>query len=170
MSHFVCGKVIFAESTGRDERKDASLNIFRQAFEKGFFLMLAPNISQSIVYEILGSTPRNFPPGEPGELPFLLTDSPLSDTSEELLVASPTSWSLDAECLAFEVGVRRIQDMMSTIINTEGVKAIHLYFSDGGLDDHYKEIAIKVSDLAKNILPNSRTADDLPSLKFVLSH
>jgi len=88
MSHFLVGVMNFANLPDEEAEKSLASRVVECASAERLYVLIDPNIGQSIVFEILGCDPKE---SSTTGFRFLLTDSTISNTSDELV--SP--WSVE---------------------------------------------------------------------------
>ncbi len=82
MSCLVYGSIRFIKALDYNELSNLSFELEKAAIAEGMFLQMGVNIVQRFVFEELGITPG----WEAVEkLPFIITDSPVSDVAENLI-------------------------------------------------------------------------------------
>jgi hypothetical protein len=119
MSYFVCGRVTFSV-VDRSAMERIARSASMKALELGACVQFGCAIVQDIVFEIVGSHDATA-----DWLPFLVTDSPLSDVSEELVY--PLAPGADTE---FRRNAGRIASFLRSILAEREVSRIDLFVSD----------------------------------------
>ncbi len=164
MSHFVAGLMNFAKLPDEESQKSLASRVVECALAARLHVLLDPNIGQSIVFEILG--------GDPAEaittgFRFLLTDSAISNTSDDLV--SP--WSVEVtdwgEWSPFRENLERIGRFFLAVSKLGQFGGIVVYFSEG-FDTSYEEIRVNVGRFADVAFSFFRKAEAIASSKFVI--
>ncbi len=117
--------------------------------------MLSYNIKQDNVAEML----LKFGITNTTATPFLITASPMEDTSDTLI--SPYN---NAPAVIFD-NFRRIEGWISRVLRQPGVEAILLFLTEG-YDTEFEEIQIRSGELASVVISKIKEYEDIPSLKL----
>ncbi|BBE51965.1 hypothetical protein OYT1_ch2452 [Ferriphaselus amnicola] len=122
MSYFVCGSITLVVASPQEQEMVAR-RASSQALQVGMALQLGCNIVQSLVSEIIERSDN------PSALPFLVTASPLSDTSDELVSPYVLVGSEGDE--RFQQHAKAIATLFKSLTSEEHVQRIDLYVVDG---------------------------------------
>ena len=143
MSFFLCGKFVFRTDQSLTERERFAFEVVGAGCTRRLSVQLDVCITQSIVFEILG---ENRSPSHADKLPFLITDSPISDVSDDLIDFHDIG---GAERL--EQTLERLQSLFFEIKKHEVVTEIVVYFSEG-YDETYKRITSSLDNFKRDCL------------------
>jgi hypothetical protein len=143
MSYFVCGRVTFSVADhSAMERIARSASM--QALKLGACVQFGCAIVQDIVFEIVGRYDSTA-----DWLPFLLTDSPLSNVSEELV--SPRELYGPEGDTRFRRHAALIAAFLRSILTEREVSGIDLFVSDA-FDDSYPTRTITPESIERELL------------------
>ncbi len=162
MSYLAFGLIVNAGPLDGEERDALAWKVVRSAQEVGLYVMLANNISQRIATDMLEPALK---PVRDRALPFLVTQSPVHDTSDALI--SPY--------YAPEQGVdgvleraRPIGGWMKSILALEKVPYVELWMTEG-YDPAFETVNVKVHEF-ENVLSQRIKEDvDISSVRFVIT-
>lgn len=164
MSHFVVGVMNFRELPDEEGEKLLASRVVECALAECLYVLIDPNIGQSIVFEILGCDPKET---STAGFRYLLTDSPISNTSDDLV--SP--WSVDVtgwgERSPFRENLERMGRFFLAVSELGQFRDIVIYCSEG-FDTSYEEIRANVNQFAEVAFPFFRKAEAIVSSKFLL--
>ena len=102
--------------------------LFQMGIERHCFFHLAGNITQHIVFEILG---RDRIAPLAGNVPFLVTDSPLSVSSEDIICPDPSGYSADEYRDFVEASLASFGEILGWALGSGELKAILIAMSEG---------------------------------------
>ncbi len=164
MSRFLCGEFQFRRPLLEFEQVELAFKLNQLAIENRLGLQLAFNIVQPIVFEILKKKDRLLT-GK--EFVFLLTDSPISDTSDEtvdpnLLDAIEIKETLSAN-------LRRVERFFLSAKETDLLAGVSLYVSLG-YDTFYEREEISIGSLAERCVAlfNILHGIGIPNTEFII--
>lgn len=163
MSGFVYGTIRFIKALDYSELSKLSFDLEKAAIEEGMFLQMGVNIVQPFVCEKLGITP-GWESVE--ELPFLITDSPISDVSHELVSPSASYVPGRDWRETFREHLLAIGRFLETITALKLVSGVMMYMTEGYGED--QEIRTEPQHLADAILDICCDAAIAPSVKILI--
>lgn len=162
MSHFLCGKFILKRTATDEQRAEFAFKVNRLAAERDISLHLQWNIVQTTVFEILNLEKSNL---SPSEIPFLITDTPLSDVSEELL--SPFRPEPLEVFDAVERNLHQLGDFLGCAFFENIVEGVEVIFSEG-YDIEYRKLRLPLASFVDECLNIFKQEGSFPSLQVVL--
>lgn len=142
MSYFVCGLISLAGADS-EVREAEARRISCEALKTGMSVQLGANIVQPLVLKIVGWS------GGPDTIPFLITASPLSDTSDELvspyvLVGAPGT-------AKFRQNAKHIACFFDAVFAEAHVQRVDLYVVDD-FDESIRTKTIPLANLELKLL------------------
>lgn len=163
------GAIEFKERLEFDRLAILSMGFARLAMEEGLVLHLGPfaflaqqGMIRALHLELDDAYGQSFP--------FLLTESPIRNTSDDLVVPNEVFADEKEWETALLKNMLRIQRLIGSLMAFEEVLEITLLFSEGFADEsEYKEIATAVVHLAETVVKHSPNIRDVPPLRFVLT-
>jgi hypothetical protein len=163
MSGFVYGTIRFIRALDYDELSKLSFELEKAAIDEGVFLQMGVNIVQRFIFEELGIT-RGWHAVE--ELPFLITDSPISNISEDLI--SPDAFGVPDHdwYQIIREHLLAIGRLLETITGLALVTGVTMYMTEGYGED--QEIRTEPQHLADAILEICDDVAIAPSVKIVV--
>lgn len=165
MSYFVFGIMNFTKQLEEEGENNLAFQVAERASATRLHVQLGYNIWHTEVWEVLGVEPRAV---RGVGLPFLLTDSPILDTSEELV--SP--WYVDVagwgEWSPFRGSLERIGKFFLSLSKVSEIKDLVVYFGQG-VDTSYEDIQVKVEQFTEVAFAFFRKAEDIASSRFTIS-
>lgn len=153
MSNFLCGRIKFNSEVNFIEQGEIGFLILRKALDRGFSIQLGANISQEIIFQIVGAKSRVL---QKSELIFQFTDSPIMDVAEDLL-DNPSVEVLE-----------HIADWIQVTGAVPKVSHIELYFSEG-LDSRYDRIEVLPESFPIEVRNLYEGGNGVPSMLFKFS-
>lgn len=163
MSYFLAGLFHFGRALSDRERIDTAFELSEKALQNRLALQLAPNLAQPVVFEILEKHVA-----ADDELIFLLTASPVSDTSDDIV----TYWneSRDAMVEKIRAHVERVKGFLTSIKTIEALGHVTLFVSEG-YDTTYQQERVGLDSLAERFIALAADYDWLgfPSVKLSIS-
>jgi len=165
MSHFLCGRFIFEDGLPRATVVEFSFKVVQEACGHHLAVQLGCNIVQPVVFEILGlerASPNNI------NLPFVITDSPISDTSDDLISPGDFESTLEVGYEILETNLHRVKAFLLSVSEIGAVRAAILCFSEG-YDDKYQELDVPLDSFVERCLHVFKEEERVPSLKIRLS-
>jgi hypothetical protein len=144
MSYFLTGYVRFTQALSPDEQVNTAFELSERALRSRVGIQLGCNIVQKIVFEILDkdlATKR--------ALPFLLTGSPISDTSDDLL----NYWSESRAQMKTKVksNAERLQNFIASLRSIPHIAGVALFVSEG-YDTSYRKENVTIELLASRFI------------------
>jgi len=162
MSYFLTGRFQFTRDLSTHEQIDVAFQLVERAISNRVALQLGCNIAQSIVFEILGKEPT-----AGRELLFLLTDSPISDTSDELL----TYWGESQEQIKTKVKSigTKIRDFLASTRSIDCIARVNFFISEG-YDTSYRREEVSLESVVDRLAELAEEYDWLgfPSVEVVV--
>ncbi|MEW6562427.1 MAG: hypothetical protein AB1400_04265 [Pseudomonadota bacterium] len=122
MSYLVCGSITLVEASPQ-ERERVARRASSQALQVGMALQLGCNIVQPLVSEIVARSDN------PSALPFLVTASPLGDTSDDLV--SPYALVGPEGEARFRQHAKAMTTFFRSLADEDHVQRVDLYVVDG---------------------------------------
>ena len=162
MSHFLCGEIQFRQKLSWGEREDLAFTLSELALSQRLSIQLAFNITQRTVFEILH---RNDGGIAETDIAFFLTDSPISNVSDQL-VSSINVAPLDLE-MTIREGMRRVERFLTGVAKIECLAAMSLYLSQG-YDTAYQKEEISIEFLANRVVDFFTELHHMPSTQFLI--
>ena len=164
MSYLICGEFIFKEVLCLDAQIQFSYTMTELALKEKLSLHLECNIVQPIVYKIVGKKDKILLNGK--DLAFLITDSPISDTSD-VLIDPYVHESFENPLPTLQRNLDRVDRLLSAILQLEEMSQVIIYFSEG-YDDCYPEEKISMERFVERCLQLFHEYDEVPSVKFII--
>jgi hypothetical protein len=160
MSYFLAGRFQFTHPLTRAERDRAAFLISEGALRNHVAVQLGCNIVQSIVFKILGKELA-----ADNELIFLLTDSPISDTSDELIDYLGESREDMIEVV--RAHGKRLTEFLTSLRSVESLSRVSLVVSEG-YDTAYRSEEADLTRLTNRLVELAAEADWLgfPSVEL----
>ncbi len=133
MSFFLCGNFILRDDFSQSKRNELAFQILDLGRSHKLSIQLGVCIVQDIVFEIIGETRGLIPETK---LPFLITDSPLSDVSDILIdYADP-----DNGPARLRSTLTKLHGLFDDLKLTTEVSKMLVFFTEG-FDTDYKIIS-----------------------------
>ncbi len=163
MSYFLAGLFHFSRALSYRERIDTAFKLSEKALQKRLALQLAPNVAQPVVFEILEKRVC-----ADDELIFLLTASPISDTSDDIVAYWGESHDEMAEKIRGHV--ETIKGFLTSIKTIERLGHVTLFVSEG-YDTDYQQERVTLASLAERFIALAADYDWLgfPSVRLSIS-
>lgn len=124
MSYFIFGELIFPEKLEICLFEDLSWKIQRCANSKGLFVLFEKNICQSVVFQMLDEQTK--PSGN--RLRFMLSNSPLCDTSDSLISQYYYGATWERE---LKLRLSCVQEFLICLISEMKVSTVNIFISEG---------------------------------------
>ena len=159
MSYFLCGRIHLTRALSDGDRAELAFSLSNAGLTHRLCLQLDCNIVQSEVVEILQ---RNDGGLSDLDFAFLLTDSPLSNTSDEIV--NPNVEPLDKP-RAMRERLRRVAGFLSSAKDLVLVSGVSLYISVG-YDNSYAEEEIPIEFFANRVTDLYTEMFEIPSVCF----
>ncbi len=161
MSHFLCGKFGFKSHLPVERQEEFSFRLTEAALSNQLALQLGCNIVQEIVFEILK---MEWATSDAKELPFLVTASPLADSSDGLI--SPDTLALPPDLYYAKLGenLQRLIKFLTSINEPGLLSTVTVVFSEG-FDDNYEEIVTSADLFVEQCVNAFKKEERVPSLK-----
>ena len=160
MSYFLAGRFRFTCSLSSEEQVKLAFELTERALANHVALQIGYNIVQPIAFEILGKEldlSKSFP--------FLLTDSPISDTADDLLIY----WSESRDEMRAKVTFagERLRDVLASIKLIEYIADAILFISEG-YDTSYRREEVSLESLPRRLVELAEEYDwlGLPSVEL----
>jgi len=156
MSYFLCGEFVLNQKVSTDTASLA-FDLVSYAASRKLGLQLGPCIIQPVVFEIIGNnrTERN-----DNFLPFLITESPISDVSDDLLDMD----DLGAGTERINNTLERLRSFLESVGQTGNVSMAKVFFSEG-YDDRYVRIEATPKTFVDQCMKLFSTPEGLVSLQ-----
>lgn len=154
MSYFLFGTVRLAEAAG--ELDELGWQMVGAGSEVRLFVLVGPNVVQPPVRDILGE--HNLLGDQ--DVPFMVTSSPLRDTSDELI--SPYQVA-GGDLRLVRDSLVRVGKWLERVSSHRGVRGIQLFTSEG-YDTSFAESESSPADLADQIMERLEGEGGVPSL------
>lgn len=162
MSYFVFGTFKLAKPMDERVLKDIAFAIVECGLSHRLCLQLGHNIVQAgLLFEMFDFKQGSIPADS---LPFLMTDSPISDTSDGLI--SPYHVGLGDEP-SLLVNLTRMKRFLVGLAQVHNVAGIDVYFTEG-YDHSFEEISVSPDRFDEVALKVFEPAPEIPSTRFVL--
>lgn len=160
MSYFIFGKTKLNDEKASLEKFCTDSLI--KALNHGLNIFWSFNIPQDIVHKMIGDLKKD-------ELSFLITPTPLHDTSD--LLISPYSYNPENESNKDNIHIQDFKNLsilFSSLLKNEIVVSIDLYIADG-FEDKFIDVDVNVLDNLEQILSEAYSKDDdLSGYKFII--
>lgn len=161
MSVLVCGEISLSAPQSSEWLDQYARELMRIAQRQNFYLMLDCNISQPCVFEMLS----HFAAANNGRhLPFLITGSPLSNTSEEVV----NMFSLGGMDSASQT--RKCLDLLETFLKEAwipDVRSMVIIIADGSAVS-FQEVTASLSNFVDVTLSHFADFRNVPNLLIFL--
>lgn len=157
MSYFLFGVVRLAGLT-EGELDEFGWRMVGAGSELRLFVLVGPNVTQPPVRDIL----REFDQLGGDHVPFMLTTSPLRDTSHELISPNQVAGG-DLRVVRDSLG--RVGTWLERVSGLAGVRGIQLFTSEG-YDTSFAESESSPAGLAEQVMERLEGKWDLPSLRI----
>jgi len=144
MSHFLCGELQFRQPLSDTEQVDLAFTLAELAIKNRLGLQLGFNITQPVIFDILGKKEDRRSTNK--ECVFLLTDSPISNTSDALV--HPNLLDSTEVKNILSANMRRVERFLSSAAQTGLLAGMSLYVSRG-YDTSYAKEEISLGSLAE---------------------
>jgi len=144
-----------------NEREELAFGLSKAALAQRLHLQLGCNIVQKEVFEILKRSEGGL---SDLDIAFLLTDSPLSNTSDEIV--NPKVEPLDKPRVIRQ-RLRRVAGFLSSVKDFISVSSVSLYISLGS-DNSYAEEEIPIGFFANRVTDLYTELFEIPSVCFKL--
>lgn len=169
MSYIAFGTIELRERLEFDRLSRLSMAFERRAMEEGLFLRQGP-----YAFDPGEDITESFPPGLQDPygrfLPYLVTESPIENTSDDLVVPNQIFADENEWQAALRKNMLRIQRMILTLMEFQEVVEITLFLSENLCHEtEYKEIVTGVEQLAEIVVQHSPNIFYVPALKLVLT-
>jgi hypothetical protein len=130
-----------------------SFSVSERALQSKFALQLGCNIVQSMILQILG---EHIGIGDEFRLPFLLTSSPIDNTSEDVLCY----WADSPEEAEGKIraNVAKISSFLKMIKDIQSLSAVEFFITEG-YDISYRAEQISLDRLADRFVELAREYD-----------
>lgn len=165
MSHLVCGKFVFDRHLSLEEQVAFSFEVSARALVDNLSIQLSCNIIQDVVFEILQLERATL---NGVEMAYLITGSPLWDTSDELISPYTAAGSLDDYYVKLTFVLQNIQHLAQYALQAQPVAAIIIFFSEG-YDVSYQEISTQLHSFTERCLQAFKEEKQVPCLKVMIS-
>jgi len=163
MSYVIFGTFNLRATGDEGATKEAAFQLVERALAQRLHIQLGSNIAHAgPLLEMLGFSSTPLPPDR---LLFLLTDSPISDTSDELI--SPYCAGIEDEP-SLQVNLFRIQRFLRSVRDVKDITSIDLYFTEG-FDVRFERKALRVDEFYEATLQAFGPAPEIPSTHFAVS-
>src|SRR5271155_4866363 len=164
MSHFLCGELEFRQPLLDNEQVDFAFKLDEWAIKNRLGLQLGFNIVQPVVFDILGKKDRR---STNSEFVFLLTDSPISNTSDALV--HPNFIDPMEVKNTLNANMQKVQRFLSSAAETGLLAGLSLYVSRG-YDTSYAREEISLGFLPERSVSmfNMLHGIGIPSTEFVI--
>ena len=157
MSYFLCGSFVLRTDLSLAEREDFAYKVVDESSANRLSIQLGPCIVQRIVFEIIG---ENISSGLEGKMPFLITNSPISDVSDELIDFD----DIDGGIERLRKTLEQLQSFLTGIKKTANVSEATIYFSEG-YDDMYENITSSLTTLTEDCIKIFAASGETVSLR-----
>ena len=163
MSAFLCGVFRFKRIESRDFQVGFGWRIIRLGVSSNLHFQLGCNIVQDVVFEIL-KIPRPFQ--DSALLPFLITDSPLTDTSDAVISPSELH-SKDDRVRIIRQNFERISSVFAEALTTQELGNIEVILSEG-YDTEYPEKRIPITTFVETCISLLEGEWEVPSIRLII--
>lgn len=157
MSYFLFG-VVRLVGPAEGEFDEFGWQMVGAGSEVRLFVLVGPNVMQPPVRDIL----REQDLLGPHDIPFMVTTSPLRETSHELISPNHVAGG-DLRGVRDSLG--RVGKWIDRVAKLRGVRGIQLFTSEG-YDTSFDECESTPADLANVILERLEGEGDVPSLRI----
>ena len=161
MSHFICGEFVFKSHLPVKRQEELSFKLTEAALSNHFALQLGCNIVQDIVFEILKMERAT---SDAKELPFLVTTSPLADSSDGLISPYTLGLPPDLYYAKLEENLQRLKQFLVGINEMGVLSTLTVVFSEG-FDDSYEEINTSLDSFIEQCINAFKKEEGVPSLR-----
>jgi hypothetical protein len=161
MSYFLCGSFVFKTHLSLTERTNFAYKVVEEVCAIRLSIQLSICIVQQIVFEIIGTNSLS---ELETKMPFLLTDSPISDVSDELIDLD----DIDGGVEKLKRTLEQLQSFLARIKKTAVVSDVIIYFSEG-YDNKYENITSSLDTFTKDCLGVFARSGDVGSLCLKVS-
>ncbi|WHI46256.1 hypothetical protein [Microbulbifer sp. VAAF005] len=162
MSYFSFGEIFF--DSPEHDVISVSFELVQLALSSNLYVLLGCNIPQKVVFEMLDKERQLFN----DSMPFLLTATPLSDVSDELI--SPYALVEDDDsCQSSSLfsGINKIRSFLEGVIKVAEVEAVDIYFSEGYAEEFNVQSG-KPDEVYQYLSGECEKNGDMPQVKFTL--
>jgi hypothetical protein len=143
MSYLACGSILLTVSS-REIKEAVARSASIRALETGMALQLGCNIVQPLVFEVVGRYNE-----DTCVVPFLLTASPLDDTSDRLV--SPYVLIGEEGDRTFQRNAKSLELFFSSLLDHKYLQRIDLYVVDS-FDESFETRSIQVANLEQELM------------------
>ena len=161
MSDFLCGEIVLGDTISPD---DAELwfAIAEAAIANRLNIQFGVNIIQKEVFDILGGF------SDDNRMPFLITESPVSDVSDGLIDPDPYVHGGDGARMITLAALAKVAVLIRTCLGHDEVQAVEVVFSEG-VDSDYDVVQATPETFVDVCYERFVCAGGVPSLRVVVS-
>jgi hypothetical protein len=166
MSHFVCGEILFrGNDLAIDAEYEACLfRLIEAGAKQRLYLQFGHNIVQKIVFEIIGSQDDEI---ELNRLPFLVVDSPIANTSDELFFPSSSTFSPYERISNLKSRFGGLISWVNFAFGEQSVAGMCIWLSEG-YDTNYDQKECSVRDFPTVVYDVLLQEEVVPSTKIII--
>ena len=159
MSFVAFGLILHRANINEQEREDLAWSVFKKGVNNHVYVMLDNNIYFTDLGEMLSLHGIIKKPNIK-YLRYLLTSSPMENTSEELV--GPI-YDDDGLVQRVATNFRKVSNWINSVINHENVEKVYLYVVEG-FDISFEEIKTDRDGIYEGLLSQIGFYGDIPSL------
>src|SRR5262249_23320300 len=127
MSSLLCGQLTFSRDLSQREAAELGFSLARVALDERLGLQIGCAVVQPIVLQMVGADRAL----EGAKLPFLLTDSPVSDVSERIIDKYAPEYPEEEPDGPLEARLNRVAHFVTKAMAIPEVVRMTLVFADG---------------------------------------
>lgn len=161
MSDFLCGEIVFGDEIEPDDT-DIWFDLAAAAVANRLNIQFGANIIQKEVFEILGGF------SDDNRMPFLITESPVSDVSDGLIDPDPYVHGGDGARVITRAALAKVAVLIRTCLGHDKVRAVEVVFSEG-VDSAYETVPATPDTFVDVCRAHFARAGRVPSLRVVVS-
>ncbi len=156
MSYFAFGIIKYKKDYCKETLDNFAWEIFRRGIDNSLFLFLSPNIPQKIINEMLDKQYYE----NNSNLRFLVTASPISDTTDALI--SPPYFG-ESDLSSVYKNIFLIDKWIKEILKYDDVVKVELFLTEG-YDENFKKVRTSISEMDSDIEKEINEYGDIPSI------
>lgn len=161
MSYFIFGSIKYQNGLSENEISDLSWKIIKESLKNRLFILLGFNVKVEIVKSML----KEQDPEIDKSLRFLITESPIEDTSDSLLSPfDPKTSFLDLLNQKFLL----LETFLKDILEIQNILSIRVYITEGH-DNNFIKKEVEIKNFAALLLIETKDSIyDIPSISILL--
>ena len=166
MSHFLCGEIEFRDMKRMEESRyvDCLFRFVEIGARQRLYIQFRPNIGQEIVFDILRSQDVG---NRANTLPFFITGSPTSSTSDEVFYPPLSKFSIGERTNHLSRKIEEVVLWVTAVFDVRDVTGMILYLSEG-YDTHYDKKRCSLDQFSATIRQVLMPEMYVPSTKILV--